>query len=182
MTRHGLSGTTVARVAQCAGMSQGMVHHYFTSKADLLEAAMWEVTRKYRRIVVEEVRKHDSARGKLNAVIETGFTPQMFQQHFARAWLSFCGEAAFIPQYARLQAFMFNRMQSNFAAYLRQLISADQVRQAARMLCMQSHGIWLRCALDAEGVSREEALTQMYRLADTLLAEAEAKTVRSAAR
>ena len=56
MTRHGLSGTTVARVAQCAGMSQGMVHHYFTSKADLLEAAMWEITRKYRRIVVDRSR------------------------------------------------------------------------------------------------------------------------------
>ena len=171
MTQFGLSGTTVSRVAECAGMSQGLVHHYFKSKSDLLEAAMWEVVRKYRRIVVDEVSKHDGPRDKLIAVVEASFSPDMFRQHFAQAWLSFCGEAAFDPQYARIQLLMFNRMQSNFAAHLRMLLPADQVRPAARMLCMQSHGIWLRCALDPDGITRDEACAQLLGLLNLLLGE-----------
>ena len=169
MTQHGLSGTTVGRVAERAGMSQGLVHHYFESKADLLEAAMWEITRKLRRIVIAEIGKRDTPRGRIDAIVEAFFTPEMFRQHFAQAWLSFCGEAAFNAAYARIQWFMFNRMESNIAAQIRLLLPAGEVRPTARLICMQSHGIWLRCALDRGGVARDEALGQMTRLIDTLL-------------
>ena len=169
MTEHGLAGTTVSRIAERAGMSQGLVHHYFTSKADLLEAAMRQVNLRYRNLLLEAVRKVDTPREKLHAVVAIGFAPEMFRQHFAQAWLSFCGEAAFNSKYARIQRAMFSRMQSNMAAYLRMLVPAEQVRPAARMICMQSHGLWFRCALDADGITRAEAVAQMFGLLDLLL-------------
>jgi TetR/AcrR family transcriptional repressor of bet genes len=169
MTEHGLAGTTVSRVAKRAGMSQGLVHHYFGSKADLLEAAMRQVNLRYRNLLVEAVRKVDTPREKLYAVVAVGFESKMFQQHFAQAWLSFCGEAAFNPQYARIQRILFNRMQSNIAAYLRMLLPSEQVRPAARLICMESHGLWLRCALDAKGITRDEALAQLSMLLELLL-------------
>src|SRR5262245_56183015 len=36
----GIAGTTLAKVAECAGMSKGIVLHYFRDKDDLLEAVM----------------------------------------------------------------------------------------------------------------------------------------------
>ncbi len=173
MTEYGLSGTTVSRVARRAGMSQGLVHHYFGTKGDLLEAAMRQVNLRYRNLLVAAVHEVDTPREKLFAVVTVGFEPKMFKQHFAQAWLSFCGEAAFNPQYARVQRILFNRMQSNVAAYLRMLVPAEQVRPATRLICMESHGIWLRCALDEKGITRDEALDQMFMLIEFLLKDAE---------
>ena len=167
---YGLAAATVSRVAKRAGMSPGLVHHYFESKADLLEAAMRQTTGRYRAHVLERVRAVDTPRAKLDAVIEAQFPPDMFREDFARAWLSFCGEAAFSKRYARVQRLMFRRMQSNLVAYLRPLLPADRVRDTARTLSMLSHGIWLRCALDAGGIDREEALALMFSTVDSLLA------------
>lgn len=170
LTEYGFAGTTVSRVAKCAGMSQGLIHHYFKSKSDLLEAAMRRVNARYRDYLLERVRQATTPREKLYAVAEAAFPPDMFGQKFAQAWLSFCGEAAFTPRYARVQRVMFRRMQSNLACYLRMLLPADRVKPAALTISMLSHGIWLRCALDAEPMSRDEALTRMYGLLDSLLA------------
>ncbi|MEM7120989.1 MAG: hypothetical protein AAF563_06925 [Pseudomonadota bacterium] len=57
----------------------------------------------------------------------------------------------------------------------------DQVRPAARMLCMQSHGIWLRCALDTDGITRDEACAQLLGLLNLLLNEEQLITPMSAA-
>jgi hypothetical protein len=34
---------------------------------------------------------------------------------------------------------------------------------------MESHGLWLRCALDAKGITRDEALAQLSMLLELLL-------------
>ena len=170
LAEYGFSGTTVSRVAERAGMSQGLVHHYFKSKSDLLQAAMRQLNASSRDEVLERVRGATSAREKLYAVGEALFLPDLFERGFAQAWLSFCGEAAFTPAYARIQRVMFRRMQSNVSWYLRALLPPEAVDQAARTICMHSHGIWLRCALDQEPITRQQAIEQMHNLLDKLLA------------
>ena len=53
LQEHGFQGTTVQRVSERAGMSHGLVHHYFKTKADMLEAA---VRLTNARITVEVIR------------------------------------------------------------------------------------------------------------------------------
>ena len=171
LAEYGFSGTTVSRVAERAGMSQGLVHHYFKSKSDLLEVAMRQLNANSREEVLDRVRTAVTAKDKLYAVAEALFPPDLFERGFAQAWLSFCGEAAFTPAYARIQRVMFRRMQSNVGWYLRSLLPPKEVEQAARTICMHSHGIWLRCALDAEPITRDEAVQQMHHLLDRLLGQ-----------
>jgi TetR/AcrR family transcriptional repressor of bet genes len=172
---HGVGGATVSRVSARAGMSQGLVHHYFESKADLLEAAMRQTNARYRNQVLDLVRKADTPRGKLYAVVEAAFLPDIFNRSFAQACLSFCGEAAFTPRYARVQRVMFARMRSNLVYYLRSLMPPEEVEATAKTINMLSHGIWLRNALDSEPIGREEALAHMFRMVDLLLAESAAR-------
>ena len=171
LAQYGHSGTTVSRVAERAGMSQGLVHHYFKSKTDLLEMAMRQLNAHSREQVLERVKRADTPIAKLYAVAESLFPPDLFERGFAQAWLSFCGEAAFTPAYARIQRVMFARMQSNIGWYLRSLVPAARVAGAARTICMFSHGCWLRCALDVEPIAREQAIQQMHELLDSLLSE-----------
>lgn len=170
LAEFGFSGTTVNRVAERAGMSSGLVHHYFKSKADLLEMAMRQLNAHSRDEVLEKVRDVVSAREKLYAVSEALFPVGLFERQFAQAWLAFCGEAAVSANYARIQRVMFSRMQSNISWYLRFLVEAEEVAVTSRVICMHSHGLWLRCALDARPISREQAITQMHKLLDKLLA------------
>lgn len=169
LAEHGFSGTTVSRVAERAGMSHGLVHHYFKSKADLLEAAMRQLNAHSREQVLERVGRANTPRAKLTAVVEALFPHDLFERGFAQTWLAFCGEAAFAPAYARIQRVMFRRMQSNVSWYLRALLPAAEVEAAARTICMLSHGTWLRCALDERPITRAEAVTQMHGLLEALL-------------
>lgn len=173
LAEYGFSGTTVSRVAERAGMSQGLVHHYFKSKSVLFEMAMRQLNANSRDEVLTRVRGVVSAKDKLYAVADALFPHDLFERRFAQAWLSFCGEAAFTPAYARIQRVMFSRMQSNVSWYLRALVPGEEVEQTARTICMHSHGVWLRCALDAQPMSRDEAVKQMHNLLDRLLIRAE---------
>jgi len=173
LAEFGHSGTTVSRVAERAGMSQGLVHHYFKSKTDLLEVAMRQLNAHSREQVLECVKRADTPREKLYAVVASLFPPDLFERGFAQAWLSFCAEAAFTPSYARIQRVMFSRMHSNVSWYLRSLLPGDEVASAARTICVFSHGCWLRCALDEDPLDREQTIRQMHGLLDTLLAAPE---------
>ena len=169
LAQHGFSGTTVSRVAERAGMSQGLVHHYFKNKADLLEVAMRQLNARSREEVLQQIRTAQNAKEKLYAVTAALFPQELFERGFAQAWLAFCGEAAFTPAYLRIQRVMFARMQSNVRWYLRALLAPAQVDVNARIICMHSHGIWLRCAMDREPLARDQAITQMHVLLDSLL-------------
>ena len=171
LAEFGFSRTTVSRVAERAGLSQGLVHHYFKSKSDLLEVAMRQLNAKSREEVLERVRRARTNREKLYAVTRALFLPDLFERGFAQAWLAFCGEAAFTPAYARIQRVMFRRMHSNVSWYLRSLLPPAQVELAARTICMHSHGIWLRCALDSQPITLDQAVEQMHNLLDRLLAQ-----------
>ncbi len=37
---HGVNGATISKISQHAGVSTGIVHHYFHNKTDLLEGSM----------------------------------------------------------------------------------------------------------------------------------------------
>ena len=173
LSEHGHSGTTVSRVAERAGMSQGLVHHYFKNKASLLEAAMRQLNAHSREQILDRVRRSDTPREKLYAVTEALFPPDLFEHGFAQAWLAFCGEAAFTPAFARIQRVMFARMHSNVSWYLRALLPAAEVAATTRTICMFSHGCWLRCALDEEPITRQQAVEQMHGLLDALLVDAQ---------
>lgn len=49
MADHGYAGATVAAVAQQAGLSQGLVHHHFESKADLLRGLVHSLVTGFRQ-------------------------------------------------------------------------------------------------------------------------------------
>src|SRR5260370_40485455 len=50
--RYGLADTTVQRISQAAGVSSGIIHHYFGGKNELLEATMRRLLQSLRADVV----------------------------------------------------------------------------------------------------------------------------------
>ena len=94
ISRHGLHGTTLARVAERAGLSPGIVNHYFQSKDALLLAALHRVAEDFEqqwREALASTREGPAAR--LRALVQTLFDPHAFDTRRVAVWSAFWGEA-----------------------------------------------------------------------------------------
>ena len=100
---HGLHGTTLARVAEIAGLSPGIVNHYFQSKDALLLATLTHTAAEFEeqwRATIAEVE--GGAARKLHALIERVFDPLVFDSRRVAVWTAFWGEAQAREEYMRV--------------------------------------------------------------------------------
>lgn len=100
---HGLSGTTVARVARRAGLSAGIVNFYFRTKDALLLATLEAVDGDFaarQRQAIE--RAGDDPVRQLEAMIEVDFDPAVCDPDRIAVWDAFWGEARARDDYMRV--------------------------------------------------------------------------------
>ena len=158
LQKHGLRGATVARVAAAAGMSPGIVHHYFKDKAELLEATMRRANAELGRDVIALLRRAVTPRARLDAILRGNFAAHIFRPEIAQSWLAFLAEVPYSPRYARVQRVLRRRMHSNLLHCLRPLLPAGEAERAAQGMAVLVDGLWLRCGLGDEGIDHEAAL------------------------
>src|SRR5215217_3475684 len=65
---HGLADTTVATISREAGVSPGIIHHYFGGKDALLGATMRALLVELRAHVVAALREARSPRARIEAI------------------------------------------------------------------------------------------------------------------
>ncbi|HVI89976.1 MAG TPA: transcriptional regulator BetI [Dongiaceae bacterium] len=171
----GAAGTTLARVAELAGVSKGIVLHYFTSKDELMEAAMRRANAALRDEVARRLKLATSPRGRIEAVIEGNFAEGFFSPEICHAWLAFCAEVPRNRQYARLQRAIHARMHSNLMSGLRHLLPSTEAEATAYGITSLIDGLWLRLGLEQGGIDRDLARGQLYRYLEMTLANHAAK-------
>ena len=143
----GLADTTVARIARKAGVSPGIVHHYFTGKDDLLFETMRQLLADLRADVVERYSRARTPIERLNAVINACFGDVQFSPEVVAAWLGLYGTAR---QSERLQAILtiyHRRLRSNLVSDLRALVPPPEAARIAEGIGAMIDGLWVRYAL-----------------------------------
>ena len=170
---HGFQGTTVQRVSEQAGMSPGLVHHYFRTKDDMLEAAIRLTNARITEAVIARLHRSKTPRERLVAVIEGNFAPDIFDQGVVQAWASCCGAAAFDARFARVLHMIQRRLRSNLIHSLRSLLAPDHAEIVADGLVAMIDGTWLGCALASGPLDRTKALRPIWRYLDASLRDAE---------
>ena len=159
----GYVGSTLAQIAQRAGVSPGLVAHYFDDKDGLLEATFRTLARGIGERMRERLRRARTPRGRVQAVIDTNLAPEEFDQRTGTAWLAFWGQVLHVKGLKRVQAVYQRRMLSNLRHALRQLLPADEARSLAAMIAAMIDGVWLRAALsrwqEADSESARALLT-----------------------
>ena len=164
--RGGLDGVTIAAVAKAAGLSTGIVAHYFGNKDGLLEAAM----RHLLRALSEAIASHrsdlsdDSPRSVLHAIINGTFDPSQTSPAAMRTWLSFWTASLNKPQLRRLQRIYEKRLHAKLAAQFGRALPPEQARSAATGLAALIDGLCLRGTL-GDGpfdVAQARELTAAY--------------------
>lgn len=92
--RHGLSGTTLARVAELAGLSPGIVAFYFQSKDALLLATLSHIAEEFEDGWRSAAAQTEGGPGRrLHAMVEAIFDARRFDPRRVAVWNAFWGEA-----------------------------------------------------------------------------------------
>jgi betaine-aldehyde dehydrogenase len=159
----GYVSSTLAQIAGRAGVSPGLVAHYFGDKDGLLEAAFRSLSRRVGDQVRARLARARTPRGRVQAVIDANLAPAEFDQRTGTAWLAFWGQVVHVPRLKRVQRVYQQRTLSNLQHALKQLLPADAARSLAYMIAAMIDGVWLRAALsewtEADSESARALLT-----------------------
>ncbi len=159
----GYVGTTLAQIAARAGVSPGLVAHYFGDKDGLLDAAFRALARRVGNHVRARLRQVSTPRGRIQAVIDANLAPEEFDQRTGTAWLAFWGQVLQVKTLKRVQSVYQQRTLSNLRGALKQLVPPDEAQRLATMIAAMIDGVWLRAALsgwrEADSESARALLT-----------------------
>ncbi|HMH28080.1 MAG TPA: betaine-aldehyde dehydrogenase [Steroidobacteraceae bacterium] len=159
----GFVGTTLAQIAARAGVSPGLVAHYFDDKDGLLDAAFRSLARRVGRQVRARLRLVATPRGRIQAVIDANLAPEEFDQRTGSAWLAFWGQVLHVERLRRIQSVYQRRTLSTLRNSLLKLVAPDEAYSLAAMIAAMIDGVWLRAALsgwrEADSESARAMLT-----------------------
>lgn len=170
----GMSDASIAYIARLAGVSNGIISHYFRDKNGLLEATMRHLMQalsnasRARRAAIEV----DSPRAHLRAIVDSNFDESQVSGPAMKTWLAFWAASMHQPSLRRLQRINDHRLYSNLCGQFRRALPQPQARAAARGLAALIDGLWLRGALSGQGFDTRQALQIAYDYLDLQLAKA----------
>lgn len=160
--RSGSTDITVAKIADIAGVSSGLAHHYFGSKEQILLSAMRRILSIFGADVRARLERADGHEQRLEAIIKACFSSENFRPGITSAWLSFYVQAQFSPDTGRLLNVYFHRLSSNLRSNLRPLIG-DRADEVAYGLGALIDGLYIRLSAKQERLTPEDATTIVLR-------------------
>ena len=96
----GMHDATVAQIARRAGVSTGIISHYFKDKNGLLEATMRDITGQLRQAVLSRLHALPDAgpQERLRAIVAGNFDDSQISSAAMKAWLAFWASSACISR------------------------------------------------------------------------------------
>ncbi|MFT0137322.1 transcriptional regulator BetI [Alcanivoracaceae bacterium MT1] len=173
----GLADATMATIANRAGLSSGIIAHYFGDKEGLLNAAMRQILREL-KAAVDTCRSAAAGdpRAQLRAVVDGNFDQSQINGCAMRVWLTFWAASMHQPELARLQRANDRRLFSNLACQFARVLPIQQARLAGRGLAALIDGLWLRGSLAGEEFNVDKACDIAYDYIDFQLDSAQAQS------
>ncbi|MEM8704180.1 MAG: transcriptional regulator BetI [Pseudomonadota bacterium] len=157
----GYSDVTMAQIAKRAGVSGGLVHHYFGSKDQLLAATMRHLLTELGRAIRESLAKAGTPRERISAIIAGNFAVDQFQPAVIAAWLAFYVQSRTTESNSRLLRIYAARLASNLTYNLRFFLPKDEARRIAEGTASMIDGVWIRQALSDAQTDRQAAIAMV---------------------
>ena len=161
LARRGYAETTLANVADGAGLSRGIVNFHFESKENLLVATLQYMADEYAGHWMAAYDKAGpSVAEKLWALVAADFDRKLTTKRKLAAWCAFWGEAKSRPTYQALCGARDARYQQLFEELITALRDEGgygyEPKAMTLSLCATLEGLWWRLIM-ADGLTREVA-------------------------
>ena len=156
----GLAGASVSLISKKAGVSAGNINPYFGGKHGLMEETMRSVLRQLSSGVQQRLRLVDrnDPKARILAIVEGNFDGNQVNNKVTKTWLAFWAHAMHEPALFRLQRVNAQRLLSHLTLELKMLMPAERAAFVAQGIAAMIDGIWLRGALNPEGIAPKSAV------------------------
>lgn len=148
----GFQDATVARISRRAGLSVGLVNHYFDGKDDLLASTMQMLVDLTLADVEGGIDPNDPPERQLVDFWQGHFAPGQRSPEAISAWLSFYAQVPEREAFAHIQRNYDQALLELLRPILRELVPSQRVEGIAQTLIALMYGLWLRHANDADNV------------------------------
>jgi AcrR family transcriptional regulator len=159
MAQDGVAGASIERITHRAGVSRGLVRHYYGSKNRLLAEAFQLLADNFRRMLGmfdDATEAEPDPVLRLRQAILPMFERLRGPRDYQYAWLGFWALARSDDEIARLN----NALYEEIGSYLGRLIDAAagerhnvDTAAAGRGLIAMMEGAWLHCLIGVDGVT-----------------------------
>jgi TetR/AcrR family transcriptional regulator, transcriptional repressor of bet genes len=171
LAERGVSATSVRSICAQAGVSSGLLRHYFTGIDDLIAATyIWTGERVQNALLSAVDHAPDSPRARLLAYVTASFRSPIVDPDLLATWLAFWSLTKNNPAIAQVHAKIYR----DYRQGIETLIAAtDPHRNDNRLnavaLTALVDGLWLELSLGDAPFSADEACALAERWLDTLL-------------
>ncbi|MBL0689971.1 MULTISPECIES: transcriptional regulator BetI [Pseudoalteromonas] len=165
VAQKGLQATTINSISKNAGMSSGIISHYFGGKQGLIEATVRYLLSNLKDDLISKVNENTTATQRLMFIVESNFALVQQRKDTTRTWLSFWAQSMHDKELHRLQNVNSKRLQSNLTVSFKQLMPLAQATLAAELTAAMIDGLWLRAVLsqsDENQFKHSESLAKNY--------------------
>ncbi|MCJ2181978.1 TetR family transcriptional regulator C-terminal domain-containing protein [Novosphingobium sp. 1949] len=172
LARLGPQGTTGREICRQAGVSHGLLRHYFANPQNLLLETYEEVCRQViarLRARLDEDADAADAWGAMDRFLETLFAPEAASSDMLGAWLAFWSLVRANPEFtarneafnAELRALLRTAMDRLIPCGARAGTADDpSLGEVQAIMTAIINGLWLEVCLSPDSASRERAIAR----------------------
>lgn len=159
--RVGLHGASISLISKEAGVSAGIINHYFGGKHGLLEETMRVILREHSKSIMTALAKlpKNAHYQRINAIVDGNFEGFQAESDVVKTWLAFWSYSMHDAQLNRLQRVNEKRLISHLKIELNHLLPKERVCLVASGIAALIDGIWIRGALNPKGINAHQART-----------------------
>jgi TetR/AcrR family transcriptional regulator, transcriptional repressor of bet genes len=156
LAEDGARGVSVRAICRRAGVSAGLLTHYFAGIDQLILATYHDTGRKVSDAVAAAVAGAGSdSRKRLEAYVTASFRPPVLDPQLLATWLAFWSLMKSDPAVAQVHGELYAGFRQGLEDLLRECVGgdipADDVRLAAIAINALVDGLWLELCLDERG-------------------------------
>jgi AcrR family transcriptional regulator len=147
VAEHGLEGATVRIIALRAGVTAGLIRHYFPGKEDLLQEAYAALMGRMTEQAKAALAMQDaSPRQRLAAFVTANLNVPIIDQRVFSLWATFIGRAGADPALARAHREGYLGFRNEVEAVVAEVLAADRRQPDANEL--RHHAIAINAIID----------------------------------
>ena len=172
LAREGAAGASVRTIASEAGVSPGLVGHYFNGVDTLIAATYTHVGEQVSTALGAAIEAAGSdPRARLSAYVTASFDPPIADPALLATWLAFWSLVKARPDIAALHDDIYAGYRRDLEALLAACAVTD-LRLAAIAITALVDGLWLELCLSPHSFTPAEARAIAEQQIETLLARA----------
>ena len=175
LANHGYKGTTVRQIAKYAGVTPGLLTHYYQGKEVLIAESYKYLAIQFLDDFQNKINEGmDNPISALRGFFQNIFAPENLGKRYLRVWLAFWTLTLTEESLRKTHSDIYKEYTKSLENILRSAYihneqdpSKKNLRSLAVGILAMLDGLWLECCLDPDALSKNDNLAIIYEFVES---------------